>query len=138
MNKCQQFTVCFLLLVSLQGQPKVFSAGLDILEMYGKSPERCGEFWKAVQEMWLKLYSSNMVTIAAVNVCTTRPPTYQHTRLHLQPNTTSLSSFCPPQGSSPAGGCLIALTCDYRIMADNPRYGIGLNETQLGIVAPFW
>lgn len=30
------------------------------------------------------------------------------------------------------------MTCDYRIMADNPRYSIGLNETQLGIVAPFW
>lgn len=88
--------------------PKVFSAGLDIMEMYGKSPERCGEFWKAVQEMWLKLYGSNMVTIAAIN------------------------------GSSPAGGCLMTLTCDYRIMADNPRYSIGLNETQLGIVAPFW
>ncbi|KAL0992555.1 hypothetical protein UPYG_G00094890 [Umbra pygmaea] len=88
--------------------PKVFSAGLDILEMYGKSPERCGEFWKAVQEMWLKVYGSDMVTIAAIN------------------------------GSSPAGGCLLSMCCDYRIMADNPRYSIGLNETKLGIVAPFW
>eukprot|EP00063_Salmo_salar_P068199 XP_014043034.1 PREDICTED: enoyl-CoA delta isomerase 1, mitochondrial-like isoform X1 [Salmo salar] len=87
---------------------KVFSAGLDIMEMYGKSPERCGEFWKAVQEMWLKLYGSNMATIAAIN------------------------------GSSPAGGCLMSIGCDYRIMVDNPRYSIGLNETQLGIVAPFW
>ncbi|KAM9392636.1 enoyl-CoA delta isomerase 1, mitochondrial [Pholidichthys leucotaenia] len=95
-------------LIITSNQPKVFSAGLDILEMYGKSPERCGEFWRAVQEMWLKIYGSSMVTIAAVN------------------------------GSSPAGGCLMALTCDYRIMADNPRYSIGLNETQLGIVAPFW
>ncbi|XP_061568125.1 enoyl-CoA delta isomerase 1, mitochondrial [Cololabis saira] len=95
-------------LIITSSQPKVFSAGLDIMEMYGKSPERCGEFWKAVQEMWLKLYSSNMVTIAAIN------------------------------GSSPAGGCLVSLTCDYRIMADNPRFSIGLNETQLGIVAPFW
>ncbi|XP_013876930.1 enoyl-CoA delta isomerase 1, mitochondrial [Austrofundulus limnaeus] len=95
-------------LIITSGQPKVFSAGLDILEMYGKSPEHYAEFWKAVQEMWLKLYSSNMVTVAAIN------------------------------GSSPAGGCLVALTCDYRIMADNPRYSIGLNETQLGIVAPFW
>lgn len=42
------------------------------------------------------------------------------------------------QGSSPAGGCLLSMTCDYRIMADNPRYSIGLNETKLGIVAPFW
>ncbi|KAG2455873.1 ECI1 isomerase, partial [Polypterus senegalus] len=41
-------------------------------------------------------------------------------------------------GSSPAGGCLMAMACDYRIMADNPKYSIGLNETLLGIVAPFW
>lgn len=38
------------------------------MEMYGKSPEHAGEFWRAVQEMWLKLYGSNMVTIAAINV----------------------------------------------------------------------
>lgn len=44
----------------------------------------------------------------------------------------------PLQGASPAGGCLISLTCDYRVLADNPRYAIGLNETLLGIVAPFW
>ncbi|XP_030654667.1 enoyl-CoA delta isomerase 1, mitochondrial isoform X2 [Nomascus leucogenys] len=41
-------------------------------------------------------------------------------------------------GACPAGGCLVALSCDYRILADNPRYCIGLNETQLGIIAPFW
>lgn len=52
----------------IQSQPKVFSAGLDILDMYGKSPEHCAEFWKAVQEMWLKFYGSDMITIAAVNV----------------------------------------------------------------------
>ncbi|XP_056264173.1 enoyl-CoA delta isomerase 1, mitochondrial-like isoform X2 [Pseudoliparis swirei] len=95
-------------LILTSSQPKVFSAGLDITEMYGKSPEHYGEFWRAVQEMWLKIYGSSMVTIAAIN------------------------------GSSPAGGCLMSMTCDYRIMADNPRYSIGLNETQLGIVAPFW
>ncbi|XP_040296715.1 enoyl-CoA delta isomerase 1, mitochondrial [Bufo bufo] len=88
--------------------PKIFSAGLDITEMCGKSAEHYAAFWRAVQEMWLKLYGSNMVTIAAVN------------------------------GSSPAGGCLMAMCCDYRIMADNPKFAIGLNETQLGIVAPFW
>uniref|UniRef100_A0A8C4PZ19 Enoyl-CoA delta isomerase 1 n=1 Tax=Eptatretus burgeri TaxID=7764 RepID=A0A8C4PZ19_EPTBU len=41
-------------------------------------------------------------------------------------------------GSSPAGGCLLALCSDYRIMANNPHFTIGLNETRLGIVAPFW
>ncbi|XP_028841251.1 enoyl-CoA delta isomerase 1, mitochondrial-like [Denticeps clupeoides] len=95
-------------LILTSAVPKVFSAGLDIMEMYGKGPEHATVFWRAVQEMWFKLYSSNMVTIAAVN------------------------------GSSPAGGCLLALSSDYRIMADNPRYVIGLNEAQVGIVAPFW
>ncbi|NWH40588.1 ECI1 isomerase, partial [Chloropsis hardwickii] len=88
--------------------PKIFSAGLDIMEMCGKSTEHYMEFWRAVQEMWLRLYGSNMVTVAAVN------------------------------GSSPAGGCLVALSCDYRIMAESPKFSIGLNEAQLGIVAPFW
>ncbi|NXU48823.1 ECI1 isomerase, partial [Turnix velox] len=88
--------------------PKIFSSGLDITEMCGKSTEHYAEFWRTVQETWLKLYSSNMVTLAAVN------------------------------GSSPAGGCLLALSCDYRIMVENPKFSIGLNETQLGIVAPFW
>ncbi|KFQ51864.1 hypothetical protein N333_06608, partial [Nestor notabilis] len=88
--------------------PKIFSSGLDITEMCGKSMEHYAEFWRAVQEMWLRLYSSNMVTLAVIN------------------------------GSSPAGGCLVALSCDYRIMAENPKYTIGLNEAQLGIVAPFW
>ncbi|XP_053133151.1 enoyl-CoA delta isomerase 1, mitochondrial [Hemicordylus capensis] len=95
-------------LILTSATPKIFSAGLDITEMCGKSEEHYAEFWRAVQEMWLKLYMSRLVTIAAIN------------------------------GSSPAGGCLMAVSCDYRIMAENPKYGIGLNETRLGIVAPFW
>lgn len=42
------------------------------------------------------------------------------------------------QGACPAGGCMMALSCDFRVLADNPKYHIGLNETLLGIVAPFW
>ncbi|PKU36596.1 enoyl- delta isomerase mitochondrial [Limosa lapponica baueri] len=48
--------------------PKIFSSGLDITEMCGKSTEHYAEFWRAVQEMWLRLYGSNMVTVAAVNM----------------------------------------------------------------------
>uniref|UniRef100_A0A8C6FN02 Enoyl-CoA delta isomerase 1, mitochondrial n=1 Tax=Moschus moschiferus TaxID=68415 RepID=A0A8C6FN02_MOSMO len=88
--------------------PRVFSAGLDLTEMCGRSPAHYAEYWKAVQELWLRMYLSNLVLIAAIN------------------------------GACPAGGCIIALTCDYRILADNPKYHIGLNETLLGIVAPFW
>ncbi|KZS04326.1 3,2-trans-enoyl-CoA isomerase [Daphnia magna] len=40
-------------------------------------------------------------------------------------------------GHAPAGGCLLAMCCDSRIMV-NGKSKIGLNETKLGIVAPFW
>lgn len=88
--------------------PGIFSAGLDLREMCGKNLAHYAEYWRAIQETWLKLYLSNMVLVAAIN------------------------------GASPAGGCLMALSSDYRVLADNPRYRIGLNETLLGIVAPFW
>ncbi|XP_027297312.2 enoyl-CoA delta isomerase 1, mitochondrial isoform X1 [Cricetulus griseus] len=88
--------------------PGIFSAGLDLREMYGRNPAHYAEFWKAVQELWLRLYMSKLMLVSAIN------------------------------GASPAGGCLIALTSDYRIMADNPKYIIGLNESLLGIIAPFW
>ncbi|MCD9028315.1 enoyl-CoA hydratase/isomerase family protein [Luteimonas sp. BDR2-5] len=38
-------------------------------------------------------------------------------------------------GHSPAGGCVLALCCDYRVMAEGP-FVIGLNEVQVGLVAP--
>lgn len=41
------------------------------------------------------------------------------------------------KGHAPAGGCLLAMSCEYRIMV-NGKFTIGLNETALGIVAPTW
>ncbi len=38
-------------------------------------------------------------------------------------------------GHSPAGGCVIALACDYRVMAEG-KYIIGLNEVPVGIIVP--
>lgn len=74
--------------------------------MYKPQEERLKNFWTALQDVWLKLYGSVYPTVAAIN------------------------------GHSPAGGCLLALSCEYRIML--PNFTIGLNETQLGIVAPSW
>ncbi|XP_045848846.1 enoyl-CoA delta isomerase 1, mitochondrial [Meles meles] len=88
--------------------PGIFSAGLDLMEMCGRDPAHYAEYWKAVQELWLRFYLSRLVMVSAIN------------------------------GVSPAGGCLLALSSDYRVLADNPKYAIGLNETLLGIVAPFW
>lgn len=50
--------------------------------------------------------------------------------------TKTFISLFTKQGHSPAGGCLLALCCEYRVMC--PNFTIGLNETRLGIVAPTW
>jgi enoyl-CoA hydratase/carnithine racemase len=39
-------------------------------------------------------------------------------------------------GHALAGGCVLALQCDWRIMVNDPSAKIGLNETQLGIGLP--
>lgn len=85
---------------------KVFTAGLDIMEMHKPDPERFKQFWYALQDVWMKLYGSPFPTAAAIN------------------------------GHAPAGGCLLSMCCEYRVMVKN--FNIGLNETQLGIVAPIW
>jgi hypothetical protein len=46
----------------------IFSAGLDILEMYQIKADRGRQFWNALQEFWIKLYGSSKVYIAAINV----------------------------------------------------------------------
>lgn len=39
------------------------------------------------------------------------------------------------EGHAPAGGCILGLTCDERVMASGK---IGLNETALGLAPPWW
>lgn len=76
------------------------------MEMYKSDEIRMSQFWRSLQDVWFKLYGSFYPTAAAIN------------------------------GHSPAGGCLLALCCEYRVML--PNFTIGLNETKLGIVAPPW
>ena len=94
-------------LVLTTGLSSVFCAGLEITEMHQPDPVRLREFWRALQQVWIQLYSYPLPTAAAIT------------------------------GHSPAGGCLLALCSDYRVM-QGPKFTIGLNETLLGIVAPFW
>jgi len=93
-------------LILTSNNNKIFCAGLDITEMYQPDRDRLAEFWKTLQGVWIALTGSRLATVAAIN------------------------------GHSPAGGCLLAMACDYRMMA--PNFTIGLNETQLGIIPPFW
>lgn len=90
-------------------QRDVFSAGNDLLELYAPktSLERYTEFWVVSNRFLVKLYRSRLVTVAAV------------------------------RGASPAGGCIMALCCDHRILTTTGT--IGLNEVLLGIPVPkFW
>ncbi|XP_028158553.1 enoyl-CoA delta isomerase 1, mitochondrial-like isoform X2 [Ostrinia furnacalis] len=91
-------------LIITSASSTVFSAGLDIREMYKPETERMATFASTLQNLWLKLYGSPYPTAAAIT------------------------------GHAPAGGCLIAMSCEYRAMV-NGNFRIGLNETALGIVA---
>lgn len=96
-------------LVLSSGLPNgIFSAGLELTELYQPDPVRLPRFWESFQQVYLDLYGSRLSTIAAMD------------------------------GHAPAAGCMLALSCDYRIMTSNPKATIGLNESQLGIVAPPW
>jgi len=94
------------ILITSQFDGRVFSAGFDILEMYNRSSDDLCQFWSSVHEWYFQVFGSSKPIVAAIN------------------------------GHSPAGGCALALMCDYRVMAEDRT--IGLNETQLGIVAPFF
>lgn len=52
--------------------------------------------------------------------------------------TTPLSTVAAINGSSPALGAVIALSCDYRIFVNNNKFKFGLNETSLGMIPPLW
>ncbi|MEI2455871.1 enoyl-CoA hydratase/isomerase family protein [Lysobacter firmicutimachus] len=93
--------------IVLSGGPKVFSAGLDVpyLLSLGGRKDHLLLAWQAFFGLARALASSPVPVVAAIG------------------------------GHAPAGGCVLALCCDYRIMASGP-FRIGLNETEVGLVAP--
>lgn len=91
--------------------PNILSAGLDLKEMYRPDLQRLPRYWNSVQQLFLDLYGSRLATICAI------------------------------EGHAPGAGCLLAMACDYRIMAASDHDNkfppsIGLNETRFGFVAP--
>ena len=90
----------------LSGGEKVFSAGLDVPALLALgSREAVAAAWTAFFAAARVLATAEVPVAAAIT------------------------------GHSPAGGCVLALCCDYRVMAAGP-FRIGLNETQVGLVAP--
>ena len=86
--------------------PGYFSVGLDLKELYYYGEEEIIEFWNSWDAMIMEMARFPKPVIAAIN------------------------------GYSPAGGCVLALLCDYRVMADDEKFLIGLNETAVGIAVP--
>lgn len=98
--------------IVLSGGPKVFSAGLDVPHLLALGDDRA-----AVRDAWARFFD-------AVRAIGESP----------------VPVVAAIAGHAPAGGCVLALCCDYRVMArseDASRpFRIGLNETQVGLVAP--
>ena len=89
----------------LSGGPGVFSAGLDVPHLLGLDEAALRDAWEGFIDAARALAQSPVPVVAALD------------------------------GHAPAGGCVLALCCDYRVMAAGD-YRIGLNETQVGLVAP--
>ena len=91
--------------VILTGKDHFFSAGLDLMELYNYNEEEAKEFWYLFLNFTATITAFKKPLVAAIN------------------------------GHSPAGGCVIALACDARVMAEG-KYIIGLNEVPVGIIVP--
>jgi enoyl-CoA hydratase/carnithine racemase len=98
--------------IILSGSERIFSAGMDVphLLSHGQDRHKLMDSWQAFFGAVRTIADSRVPVVAALT------------------------------GHAPAGGCVLALCCDYRIMArsvDPARpYTIGLNEVQVGLVAP--
>lgn len=85
----------------ISGNPKLFSAGLDLREITGPT-ETARTLVLAFSQLQLRLARCSLPLIAAIT------------------------------GHSPAGGAVIAILCDHRVMAKGAAR-IGLNEVQVGL-----
>lgn len=91
--------------IILTGQDGFFSAGLDLIELYDYNETEIERFWNAFLDLVKAAVSFKKPLISAVS------------------------------GHSPAGGCVLALCSDYRVMAEG-KYIIGLNEVPVGLIVP--
>lgn len=75
-------------LILKSNNPKVFSSGLDLHDLFARPRSHLELFWRHVQDLWLQLYSTKLPTIAAIN------------------------GYCL------AGGTILASACDYRVAVE--------------------
>ena len=85
---------------------KFFSIGFDIPELFKLTRKDFRAFYQAFNRVCMDLYTLPKPTIAAIT------------------------------GHAIAGGCILALCCDYRFIAEGRKL-MGLNEIKLGIPVPY-
>jgi len=91
--------------IVLSGAEGMFSAGVDVPALLQRDRQGVGEFWAEFFALCGSIAASSIPVVAAIT------------------------------GHAPAGGAVLALFCDYRIMAHG-IYKIGLNEVQVGLSVP--
>lgn len=89
----------------ITGKPGFFSSGIDLIEAYDYTEQQSRDFWVDFLALQTVLVAFKKPMVAAIS------------------------------GHSPAGGCIMAICCDYRVMAEG-EFIIGLNEVPVGIVVP--
>lgn len=87
------------------GKEGFFSAGLDLISLYDYDERQIRDFWELFMSFVQTLVAFRKPAVAAIS------------------------------GHAPAGGCVLAIGCDARVMAEGD-YIIGLNEVPVGIVVP--
>ncbi len=93
--------------IMLAGGERVFSAGLDVPHLLG-----IGGDAEALRAAWLAFFDAARALAAS-----------------------PVPVIAALRGHAPAGGCVLALCCDQRLIAEG-TVTIGLNETQVGIAVP--
>jgi len=91
--------------IVISGQPGMFSAGLDVPSLLRQDRDGIRQAWSDFFELLEIVARSPVPVVAAIT------------------------------GHSPAGGAVITLFCDYRVMAEG-SFKIGLNEVEVGVTLP--
>ncbi len=89
----------------LSGREGLFSAGLDVPALLTLPRETLRAFWHDFFGLCADIACAPVPVVAAIT------------------------------GHAPAGGAVLSIMCDYRVMADG-AFRIGLNETQVGLAVP--
>lgn len=91
--------------IVLSGRSGLFSAGLDVPVLLALDRTSMASFWNEFIGLLGAIGRCPVPTVAAIT------------------------------GHSPAGGAVLSIFCDYRVMARGP-FRIGLNEVQVGLAVP--